>query len=153
VPALKINLRDLLAGLIFIAIGAFFAIGAGELEIGTALRMGPGYFPLVLACVLMALGLIIAGRSLVAGNALVGALPWRGMALILSAPAVFGLTVRGLGLVPALVVAVLIATFASQRANLLFASLLTLGLTLFCVLVFSYGLGLPLRLFGPWLRF
>ena len=28
---------------------------------------------------------------------------------------------------------------------------LTVGLTMFCVLVFSYGLGLPLRLFGPWL--
>jgi hypothetical protein len=33
------------------------------------------------------------------------------------------------------------------------AAVLTVALTLFCVLVFSFGLGLPLRLFGPWLAF
>src|SRR5215203_5935728 len=42
-------------------IGGLFVVGALGLEIGSAFRMGPGYFPLVLAAVLIALGL----RSLI----------------------------------------------------------------------------------------
>ena len=147
-----VNLRDFLAGIVFIAIGALFIVGGSGLEVGSALRMGPGYFPLALAATLMALGVVITVRSFTGTGAPIGGIPWRGMALIVAAPAVFGLTVRGLGLVAAVALAVLIATFASRRANVRFASLLTLGLTAFCVLVFSYGLGLPLRLAGPWLR-
>ena len=46
---MTVNIRDIGAGLIFIAIGLLFGLGSIGLEIGTALRMGPGYFPLVLA--------------------------------------------------------------------------------------------------------
>jgi hypothetical protein len=145
------NVKDFGAGLIFIAIGIAFGLGAMGLEIGTALRMGPGYFPLVLAGLLVALGLAIVAGSF--GHRARGRLvvPWRGLILTLPVPVVFGLTVRGLGLVPALVLAVLISAFASRRMSVPLALALSLGLTLFCVLVFSFGLGLPLRLFGPWL--
>jgi hypothetical protein len=146
-----VSLRDFLSGLIFVAIGALFVVGARELEVGSALRMGPGFFPLALAGILMLLGVVIAARSFAQNPAPLGAIPWRGTVLILTAPVVFGLTVRGLGLVAAVALSVLIAAFASRRTNVRFASLLTLGLTAFCVLVFSYGLGLPLRLRGPWL--
>jgi hypothetical protein len=148
-----VNVRDFLAGIVFVVIGALFVLGARELEVGSAFRMGPGYFPLVLAALLMVLGVVITARSFALAGAPIGALPWRGMALILAAPALFGITIRGLGLVAAIAIAVIVATFASRRASLRFASLLTLGLTAFCVLVFSYGLGLPLRLRGPWLDF
>jgi Tripartite tricarboxylate transporter TctB family len=145
------NVKDIGAGLIFIAIGLLFGLGATRLEIGTSLRMGPGYFPLVLSGLLVALGLAIAAYGF--GHTATGRLvvPWRGLVLILAAPVVFGLTVRGLGLVPAIALVVLISAFASRRMSVLLALALTLGLTVFCVLVFSLGLGLPLRLFGPWL--
>lgn len=148
---LTFNVKDLGAGLIFIAIGVVFGLGSMGLEIGSALRMGPGYFPLVLAGLLVALGLAIVAQGF--GHEATGELvvPWRGLVLILAVPIVFGLTVRGLGLVPALVLVVLISAFASRRMSVPLALALSLGLTLFCVLVFSFGLGLPLRLFGPWL--
>jgi uncharacterized membrane protein len=148
---LTFNVKDLGAGLIFIAIGVVFGLGSMGLEMGTALRMGPGYFPLVLAGLLVALGLAIVAQSFgheATGHAVV---PWRGLVLILSVPIVFGLTVRGLGLAPALALVVLISAFASRRMSVPLALALALGLTLFCILVFSFGLGLPLRLFGPWL--
>ena len=66
---------------------------------------------------------------------------------------IFGASVRGLGLVAALAVAVFVTTFASRRMTVPMAAMLTLALTVFCVAVFSYGLGLPLRLKGPWLPF
>ncbi len=66
-------------GAIFIGFGAFFALQSFGLDIGTAFRMGPGYFPLVLAIVLILLGGVIFIRATrVQGDAL-GAIAWRGI--------------------------------------------------------------------------
>jgi hypothetical protein len=73
------------------------------------------------------------------------------MLFILPAPIFFGLTVRGLGFVPSIFLTALIAAFASGRMKPLTALVLSAGLTLFSVLVFSYALGLPFQRFGPWL--
>lgn len=148
---MTVNIKDLGAGLVFIAIGALFALGTLELDIGTPLKMGPGYFPLILAGFLALLGVVIVVQAFrhPAAHAIV--VPWRGILLILAPPVVFGFTVRGLGLVPAIALVALISAFASRRMSAWLALILTVGLTIFCVLVFNVGLGLPLRLFGPWL--
>ena len=146
------NLKDIGAGLVFIAIGAFFSIDAAMgLTIGTTLQMGPGYFPAVLGGVLAAFGAAIAVRGLGRAPSPFGAVSWRGVVLIGLAPIVFGATIRGLGLAPAIVLTTLISVFASRKVGLLKATLLTLGLLIFCVAVFHYGLGLPTPLLGPWL--
>ena len=145
------NSKDLSAGLLFIAIAALFAAGTIELDLGTPLRLGPGAFPLLLAGVLALLGLIIVAQAFRRPTAHVVAVPWRGVFLIVAAPVLFGLTVRGLGLVASLALIVAVSAFASQRMSLKLAAALTVGLTIFCVLVFNVGLGLPLRLVGPWL--
>lgn len=144
------NTQDIGAGVIFIAIGLLFGAGALHLELGTALRMGPGYFPLILAGLLVALGLAIVVKGLGRSAPDRLTVSWRGLVFILAAPVVFGLTVRGLGLAPAIALVALISAFASRRMSVSLAVGLSLGLTVFCVLVFSLGLGLPLRLFGPW---
>jgi Tripartite tricarboxylate transporter TctB family len=148
---MSFNVKDIGAGLIFIVVGLLFGVAATGLELGTPLRMGPGYFPLILAGLLVALGLVIVVYGL--GHPAIGRLtvPWRGLVPILAAPVVFGLTVRGLGLAPALALVALISAFGSQRMSVALAVALAVGLSVFCVLIFSLGLGLPLRLFGPWL--
>jgi Tripartite tricarboxylate transporter TctB family len=145
------NTKDVSAGLLFIAIAALFALGTQDLDFGAARKLGPGAFPLLLAAVLGLLGLIIvvqAFRNPVTHQMVI---PWRGILLIIAAPVLFGLTVRGLGLIASIALVVIISAFASQRMSAKLAVMLTVGLTLFCVLVFSIGLGLPLRLVGPWL--
>jgi hypothetical protein len=149
----KLNLRDAAAGAIFFAIGAAFAIVARDLDFGTAFRMGPGYFPWLLSIILMLLGTVIIAGSFTTPGEPLSPIPWRGLLLVLLAPIVFGLTVRKLGLLPAIVLATLLSVAASRRSNLRLAAFMAAGLTLFCVAVFSYGLRLPLPLFGPWLRF
>jgi len=145
---------DALAGLVFILFGLLFGVQALGLEIGTAFRMGPGYFPLVLSGLLILLGgLIMASAIHGKGNSDIGPLAWRGLLFILPAPVFFGLTVRGLGFVPAIFLTTLIAALASFKMRLPSAVLLAAGVTLFATLVFSYGLGLPFRRFGPWLTF
>ena len=150
---MSLNLRDTAAGVAFIGAGGWFALGALDLEIGTALRMGPGYFPLILAGILVLLGVLIVVRALRDGPGHIGRVPWRGLLFILPAPIVFGLTVRGLGMVLSLVLVVLLVSYASRSMRPVTAALLTLGLTAFCVLVFSFALGLPLQRFGPWVSF
>jgi hypothetical protein len=149
----RLNRRDAASGAIFVAIGAAFALGAHSLEIGSALRMGPGYFPLVLSFILVAVGLVIIATSFTGPSEPLTPVPWRGLILVLAAPVLFGLSVRKLGLLPAIVLAALVSVYASRRATPGLAIVLCVALTLFCLGVFSYGLGLPLPLLGPWLRF
>ena len=145
------NTKDVSAGLLFIAIAALFALGTQELEFGTARKLGPGAFPLLLAGALGLLGLVIVVQAFRNPATHQMVIPWRGILLIVVAPVVFGLTVRGLGLVASIALVVAISAFASQRMSARLAVMLTVGLTLFCVLVFRIGLGLPLKLVGPWL--
>jgi hypothetical protein len=149
-----IDWTNALAGLVFMFFGLVFGIQSLGLDIGTAFRMGPGYFPLVLSGLLILLGLVIAVGAIRngAGEA-IGRLAWRGAFFILPAPIFFGLTVRGLGFVPAIFVTTLIAALASLRMKLHWALALAAAVTVFATLVFSYGLGLPFRRFGPWLDF
>lgn len=142
---------DLAAGLLLMAAAAFFGWQTLDLEIGTSLRMGPGYFPMVLSGLLFLLGALVALKSLGREGEPFGRIAWRGMAFILPAPVFFGLTVRGLGFVPALFITTLIAAQASRRMRPLPALLLAVIVTIMSTLIFSYGLGLPFRRFGPWL--
>lgn len=149
------SLKDILSGLIFVGLGLAFGIAAYGYDIGTALRMGPGYFPIVLAGALCAFGLAILVKGLVAatGTDDLGVFPWRGVVLLLASLAFFGATIRGLGLVPALFITVALAAMSSRQNTPRGALLLAAGMTLFCVLIFTWGLGVPLALFGPWVRF
>ena len=134
------------------ALGGFFGWQALQMEIGTSLRMGPGYFPMVLSGLLFILGAVILfkafGRP---DDEPIGRFAWRGILFILPAPIFFGLTVRGLGFVPALFITTLIASQASMRMRPLPALILAIVVTILSTLIFSYGLGLPFRRFGPWL--
>ncbi|MGU3400383.1 tripartite tricarboxylate transporter TctB family protein [Brucellaceae bacterium D45D] len=149
----KLDPANGLCGVLLIATGAFFAFQSFDLELGTPLRMGPGYFPLVLSCVLVVLGLVIVVQAVRVSGEAIGPIAWRGMMFILPAPIFFGLTVRGLGFVPSLFFTCLIASFASMRMKAVTALLLSFAITAFSLAVFSYGLKLPFQRFGPWWPF
>lgn len=148
------SVRDLLAGLAFMAFGLAFAIASLGYDLGTALRMGPGYFPLALGCVLALLGLVIAAKGLTdGGREVMHRVPWRALLLLLGAPVFFGLTIKGLGLGPTLFVTVMMSALASREMTIGTAMLLALLLTVFCVAIFVYGLSVSVPVIGPWLSF
>lgn len=152
--SITIDWTDAIAGVVFILFGLLFGVQSLGLEIGTAFRMGPGYFPLVLSGLLILLGLLIVAKSVRGqGGEGIGPLAWRGALFILPAPIFFGLTVRGLGFVPAIFLTTLIASLASMKLRLPWALVLAASVTIFSTVVFSYALGLPFRRFGPWLSF
>ncbi|NTJ41026.1 tripartite tricarboxylate transporter TctB family protein [Agrobacterium larrymoorei] len=151
--SLSFDATEAICGAIFICLGCFFALQSYGLELGTAFRMGPGYFPLVLSFILIMLGAVILLRAGKVRGEPLGPIAWRGIFFILPAPIFFGFTVRGLGFVPALFFSALIASFASHKMSPLMAVILSAGITVFSVVVFNYGLGLPFQRFGPWLNF
>jgi hypothetical protein len=149
----KLDATDAIAGALFIAFGLFFGLQALSLDLGTAFKMGPGYFPLLLSGILTLLGVAITASAFNKSGDAIGSYAWRGMIFILPAPVFFGLTVQGLGFVPSIFLTSIIAAMASLKMKLPLALLLAVALTVFSTLVFSYGLGLPFRRFGPWLPF
>ena len=107
-----IDVTNGLAGGLFVLFGIFFGIQALMLDLGSAFRMGPGYFPLVLSAILILLGAVIFLSALRADSEPIGAFAVRGMVLILAAPVLFGLLLAPLGFVPALFVTAFTASFA-----------------------------------------
>ena len=143
--------KDLLAGGIFVAFGLAFAGRSATYDLGTTLRMGPGYFPLVLGSLLAVLGILVIVKGFVAGEGEdVGPIPWRSAVLLVAAVGFFGVTVRGLGLVPSLLVTTLLSAFAGHRTGVVAAAVIAAGLTILCILIFVTALQLRLPLFGPW---
>jgi hypothetical protein len=148
------SVPDVLAGGVFVAIGGAFVVGSLSYELGTPLRMGPGYFPLLVGAIVAALGLAIVLKGLIAGEVIsFGAIPWRAVAAIALAVLFFGFTVERLGFIPTSAVTALAATLASSRIRLLHAVAVAAGLTVASTLIFVVGLQLRIPLLGPWLRF
>jgi hypothetical protein len=150
--ATTFSTRELVAGGIFVAAGAYFALESLNYKLGTAFRMGPGYIPLLLGSVLALLGVGIAasGWQKPAGDKLLP-VPWRGLVLVLATIGFFGATIRGLGFVPVAFISAFAMALASRFNSPLFAALLAVALTVLCTLIFKIGLGLGVPMFGPWL--
>jgi len=145
---------DVLAGGVFVLIGGAFVVGSLSYELGTPLRMGPGYFPLLVGAILGALGVGIVLKGLIAGEVIeFGTIPWRAIALIVLAVLFFGFTVRRLGFVPTSAVTALLTALASSRVRPLMAVAIAAGLTVASTLIFVVGLQLRIPLWGPWLTF
>jgi hypothetical protein len=145
---------DVLAGGIFVLIGGAFVVGSLGYELGTPLRMGPGAFPLLVGATVVALGLAIVIKGLIAGEVVsFGSIPWRAVAFIVLAILFFGFTVRRLGFVPASAVTAFLTALASRRIRLLTAVAVAAGLTVASTLIFVVGLQLRIPLWGPWVPF
>lgn len=151
-PEVRRALKDILAGAIFIAIGLAFAIGSLSYDIGTPLRMGPGYFPLVLGGLLAGLGVLVIAKGFIAGEGdAIGEVDARAVVMITAALLFFGITVRGLGVAGALFGASLLAALARSRTPPREAVIIAVALTALSVLIFIVALQLRLPLVGPWI--
>jgi putative tricarboxylic transport membrane protein len=142
--------QDFVGGLVVIAVALFAFWQAADLPIGTLGGMGPGMLPQALAVLFGLLGaFLILDSFLEMGLPLE---PWsiRGPVLVALAIVAFGLTVRPLGLVVAGPVAIVIAGFASNEVRWVETIVVGLLMTMVCIGLFKFALGLPIPL-APWL--
>jgi len=147
------NPKDFWTGLIYLAVGSIVIFIARNYSVGSASRMGPGYFPLALAFLLLAFGVAAVVRSFIVPGEAIGAVALKPLVLVLGATALFAALISTAGLVVALLALVLVSAAASEsfRFDWRAASGLV-ALIVFCALVFVKGLGVPMPLFGPWLE-
>lgn len=149
-PSFVKNPKDFLAGLIFLATSALFGFGIFELPIGTAFRMGPGYFPLVLCIILAVLGAIIMFNGIRWEGERITNFSWRGLLVIILPVIFFGATLRGFGFVISLSLAVFLTSIASAHFKWWVSLINVAVITFFGWLIFIWGLGLPIQVWGPW---
>lgn len=148
--ALKRNPKDFWAGVLYIAFGLTAILVGRDYGMGSALKMGPAYFPTVLGGLLTLIGLSAVVRAFFRPGERITAFAFKALILVTLATVFFGLLVRGAGLVIALLVLVLVSAYASSKFRWGPSLALAVGLSLFCVLVFVTGLGVPLALLGSW---
>jgi len=143
--------KDFWTGLIYIFFGSSAIIIARDYGMGTATKMGPSYFPAVLSSLLILIGIISLVRSFLKTGTPLGKFAFKGLALVIASTVLFGLLVRGAGLIIALPLLVIVSAFASREFRWVPSLLMAAGLTLFCIAVFLKGLGIPLPILGSWL--
>ncbi len=145
------NARDFWTGLIYIFFGSSAIIIARDYAMGTAIKMGPAYFPTILGGLLILIGVISVIRSFIVAGIPIGAFALNGLVLVTVSVVAFGFVVRGLGLAIALPLLIIVSAYGSTRFRWRPTLVMAAGLTVFCVFVFLKGLGIPLPIIGPWL--
>ena len=142
------NKKDFWAGVLFIALGAFFSGFGMEYRIGTAANMGPGYFPTALGLIVILLGIVTSGRTLSAKAMIekTDKCDFPTLLLILGSIVLFGVLFRPLGLIPCLFILVAISSYASHEFSWAATLLNAAALIVICLVVFVWGLKLQFQL-------
>jgi hypothetical protein len=135
----------------FIAFGLTALWFGRHLQMGTTVRMGPGYVPHMLAYIMLVLGLIIAVIALYKGGEMVEAPKWRPITMVTVGIVVFALLFETTGMFPALAALVLIASFGGDEFKLVEVIGNIIVLTILCILVFKVGLQMNIAVInGVW---
>ncbi|KQT87996.1 tripartite tricarboxylate transporter TctB family protein [Aurantimonas sp. Leaf443] len=146
--------RDMIAGAIFILVALAFGLEASRYQIGTAFRMGPGFWPLVLAVFLALFGGLVLLSGLKSHERIEPTpIPWKGIGLVCLAILIFGEFGRVLGLLPTVFLCTAIVSLASVHNRIVDALMIALAMSVLCWLVFKLGLGITLPSFGPLFSF
>jgi hypothetical protein len=143
--------KDFWSGVMFFAVGGAFVGFGRKHPMGTAMIMGPAYFPTVLGGLLALIGLILIVRALLRPGPAVGRLAYGKLALVTASTALFAVLLRRLGLAGALFLLVVLSACASARFRWPVALALAVGLAVGSSIIFVWLLGLPIPILGTWL--
>lgn len=141
--------KDFYAGLMFFSVGLIAMILAFGYPLGTASRMGPGYFPRVLGGILMLLGAILSVRSFWDESDPIAPFGWKAIALVLGSVCLFGAIVMTVGMVVATTVLIFVSGYASKEFNVRESIISSVVLSAVAVGLFILGLKLQFPIF-PW---
>ena len=140
------NQRAFASGALFLGFAIFFYVVALGYPGGTAARMGPGYFPRLLAIVLAAIGLAVMLGTMKSTADLqsLHKWDWKGLGWVTGSVVLFALLLFPAGLIGALFVLIMVSSKASPEFTWKGALANAAVLIALCLVVFVYGLGLRL---------
>ena len=145
------NNRDFWAGVVYITLGVVAMWIARDYPFGSALRMGPGYFPTVLGGIMIVFGIMVLLMGIKNNEKMKGTWSIRALIMLPLATAVFGFVMEHAGFIPALALLIPMSAASGKEFKWGEILLLTIGLLVICTGVFIYGLGLPYPLIkGLW---
>jgi hypothetical protein len=139
---------DVLSGLMFIGIGGIGMFIARDYPFGSALRMGPGYFPTVLGGIMVAMGIYTLLMGLKRQEMIKRTWSVRALIILPLTTLVFGILMEHAGFVAAVIALSILAATASPEFHWIEQVVLAIGLVIGCVALFIYGIGLPYPLFA-----
>jgi hypothetical protein len=134
----------------FTLFGILAVVIGQDYTIGSAGKMGPGYFPTALGSLLTVLGLIAIVRSFLKAGEGFDKFAIKPGLLVLLGVFLFGFLIRGAGMIAAVFALVMVSAYASSQFHFKSTVLLAIGGTVFCAVVFVLGLGVPMPLLGSW---
>ncbi len=137
--------QDFGAAVVFMAIGLAGAYFGSELRFGGAGNMGPGFFPVILSWIIVAIGVIVGVKAVTIEGPGIEPVQLRPIAIIISAILIFGYLIDKVGLAITAALLTVLAAFARswREVSLLETILLAAGLALFSVALFVYALTQP----------
>ncbi|MCC6949624.1 MAG: tripartite tricarboxylate transporter TctB family protein [Bradyrhizobiaceae bacterium] len=141
--------RDFWSGILFMAFGCAGLWFGRNYAIGTAARMGPGYFPMMMSLALLGIGGFILARSLVAGSDTIERIAFWPQLQVLAAILAFGLLIERVGLAVSVAAVILISGFSAQGLRWHELIALALVMAAVCVGLFVHLLGQPIPV---WVR-
>lgn len=147
------NKQDFWSGVMFVALGVGFALGATKYSMGTAARMGPGYFPFWLGVCLAVLGAVVALGALKekAEETEVERFDFKILFIIIGSVVLAGSLLNHLGVYITVFLLVFVSSFASHEFSWKVALATGIFLVLFVWLAFIRGLGLIFPLWPSFL--
>jgi len=143
---MKLELRrnkDFWAGMMFFLIGAGAIFMARHYPFGSTLRMGPGYFPIVLSIILIVFGIYVMLRGLRKNEKIQGNWSIRALIVLPFSMVLFGILMDLAGFVPALIALCFVSAASGREFKFKEVLLLTIFLGVLSVAMFIWGLGLP----------
>lgn len=143
------NPKDFWAGVLYIVFGVGAIAIAYDYPVGSAGRMGPGYFPRGLGIILIVLGLILGLRALKLRGAPLSFPAFKPILIIIVSVVLFGLAAPKLGLMAATIILVIVSSMASDEFTWKASILSSIFLAIFTLAAFAYGLKLQLPIW-PW---
>ncbi len=135
---------DLFTAALFMGFGALGLWAGGDLTMGTASAMGPGYLPRIVCWLLIIIGATIGGLGAVGARVDIDKPKLWPLVVILAAVVGFAFIAEFFGFVAASLWLLLVGSIADRDSRLREVILLTAGLTAFGVLVFIIGLGVQM---------
>jgi hypothetical protein len=136
--------KNLWSALIFMGLGLFICIyGYTHYQYGSALRMGPGYFPTWLGALQFLIGLIVLISSFTVEGAKVPKFHFKPMLFVLGGTVLFGYILKPAGLVVSLIVFTFVSAYGGHEFKWKEVAWLSIALAVFSVLIFVKLLGQP----------
>src|SRR5262249_15898641 len=132
--------QDVGAGLLFILLGLAGVYFGKDLTYGTSMRMGPGFFPIWLSWIITGMGVFIGALVFGIEGPPIVAPQLRPLLLVVAAILVFGAMIGNFGLPITVIAIVFVAAFARPDPSLKETAILAVGLAIFAVIAFIYGL-------------